>query len=120
MPIRGGCYSPFPCRGTLRRGKTTRVFLEQRTVGDRVPSIPMRSIINSGLGNGRTVFFARNEWRDQGSVRQQSHQRLDEKTMRKDHHAPRGQPQKMSREAHFLAERTADLVARLVPCKLLP
>src|SRR5260370_39850963 len=40
--------------------------------------------------------------------------------MLKDNIAPRGQPQKMSMEAHFLAERTADLVARLVPCKLLP
>ena len=34
-----------------------------------------------------------------------------EKNEGKDHEAPRGQPQEMSTEARFLAERTADLVA---------
>jgi hypothetical protein len=95
-------------RRGVASGSIVRVFISRR------------EHTNNGLRNGRTFSFARNEWRTEESVRQQSHTRLEEPQKIKDHHAPRGQPQKMSMEARFLAERTADLVARLVPCKLLP
>ena len=48
------------------------------------------------------------------------HHKLDEPQKRKDHITLRGQPQKMSREAHILARAAADLAAWRVACKLPP
>ena len=48
----------------------------------------MRSIIKSGLGNGRTVFFASDEWRGEESNQSQNHHRLEEPQKLIDHTEP--------------------------------
>src|SRR5947208_9893710 len=77
--------------------------------------------MKSGVGNGRTILFASDEWRGGESNKSPDHTKLDEPQKVIDHEAPRGgQPQKRSAEARFLASRRLTSSWQRVACKLLP
>lgn len=65
----------------------------------------MRSITNNGLGNVRTFFCKRTSGAVESKLNYLDHTNLDQTTKLKEYEAPRGQPQNMSGEAHFLASR---------------
>src|SRR5437764_9514673 len=67
-----------------------------------------------------SFFLQANEWRGGESIMLRDHTRREETKEFIDHEAPRGQPQKRSGEAPFLARAAADLVAHEFACKLLP